>query len=103
MACYIYYTANVSYEKDSWTAQKQQTIDQLILNSKVGEGSIFSPLTHAPKIRCYKPAGLFVYIHLSKFSTIRRLSPITCERAAKLDLCLALTAFSSEGSFIGVS
>jgi hypothetical protein len=37
---------------------------------------------------------LFVYSHLSNFSTIQQLS----DWAAKLDICLALMAFSSEGS-----
>ena len=38
---------------------------------------------------------MFVYSHLSNFSAIA----ITGDRAANLDLCLALMAFSSEGSF----
>jgi hypothetical protein len=42
---------------------------------------------------------LFVYSRTSNCSAIWRAVTITGDRAAKLDLCLALTAFSSKDSF----
>jgi hypothetical protein len=43
---------------------------------------------------------LFVLSRRSNFSGFLATVTITNDRAANLDLCLALTAFSSEGSFM---
>jgi hypothetical protein len=42
---------------------------------------------------------LLVNSHLNEFFSYPAAVTITGDRAAKLDLCLALVAFSSEGSF----
>jgi hypothetical protein len=42
----------------------------------------------------------FVLSRTSNFSAIWQLFAIARDRAANLDLCLALAAFSSEGSFM---
>jgi hypothetical protein len=43
--------------------------------------------------------SFFVHIHLSNFFSYPVAVTITGDRAANLDLCLALMAFGSEGSF----
>jgi hypothetical protein len=48
---------------------------------------------------CTKFVCLFVYSCTSKIFSYLATVTITGDKAANLDLCLALTAFSSEGSF----